>query len=790
MEEITRNDFQYFQNEILKDMKDIEKKMNEKITGISKIIQNSEINIEKRYQKFKSKIDEINKKLELNNISEDINNKLDKMNKKLEEDILINNTKLASFERDLSNACYKYDKFILNNISKPGLIGDGCPHQTMHEFLEFVNTKIKEFIASKDKNQKDIKRNEEWVKLSLEKIRLDIFDNKNEIYKFLNKEINKCDRKNEEKINLIEDKISYIKIENGKYNYNLNEKWEELEEKLKKFNKMNENLIDLYNKCRKDYIQIKSKLSDISNYLKDLKYSKNTNYRGIFEDLSKKIIINKKQKINIESNKYCNILPTISSIEDTVKLKIDKKDDNTNIHNVTAEVKPNIQPSLRKKSIKIENDGSQPEVKKIINKTKSINHVIKNSDFNILSYNNKQEKKYVFPLEKTTAKKIDFTKSTKQVFNSQFIIEEKKESYTLIPKEKLSFNNENNKAIIKDTEDEKNNNVKDNSSIINSISISKIHESKENKEQKEKEEKTDKKEKKEENENKEKKDEKEKEEEKEKEKEGEKEKEIEEEDKMNDKNNDNDINNNEDDIVKDSDTYSCMSKGNIETIDRKITNSFEKRNSMNDNYRNTSRINNVNINFNDSKLVTKINLEEEINKVNQKFDDLYEKSNLKIEELAHQIKILIKKINKIDFKRDENVKKISETNYKEVKKKKHYILNNSGNYLPYSTNKSIDQDTNVIKNDSSDKKMTMGIINMKKRTRNLLNNKITFQNLNNNSSNARTKLIEARAKSNDILNFIKEKENNKKSNYVIRMIDVKAVNKIESFLIKKFTEPN
>ena len=261
---------------------------------------------------------------------------------------------------------------------------------------------------------------------------------------------------------------------------------------------------------------------------------------------------------------------------------------------------------------------------------------------------------------------------------------------------------------------------------------------------------------------------------------------------MNDKNNDNDndINNNEDDIIKDSDTYSCMSKGNIETIDRKITNSFEKRNSMNDNYRNTSRINNVNINFNDSKLVTKINLEEEINKVNQKFDDLFEKSNLKIEEIAHQIKILIKKINKIDFKREENVKKISETNYNEGKKKKHYILNNSGNYLPYSTNKSIDQDTNVIKNDSSDKKNTMGIINMKKRTRNLLNNKITFQNLNNNSSNTRTKLIETRAKSNDILNFIKEKENNKKTNYMIRMIDVKAVNKIESFLIKKFTEPN
>jgi hypothetical protein len=37
---------------------------------------------------------------------------------------------------------------------------------------------------------------------------------------------------------------------------------------------------------------------------------------------------------------------------------------------------------------------------------------------------------------------------------------------------------------------------------------------------------------------------------------------------------------------------------------------------------------------------------------------------------------------------------------------------------------------------------------------------------------------------------MKEKEVNKKKNYINRMIDIKAVNKIESFLIKKFTEPN
>ena len=36
-------------------------------------------------------------------------------------------------------------------------------------------------------------------------------------------------------MNAVEDKLSFIRIENGQYNFNLNKKWEELEEKLQNF---------------------------------------------------------------------------------------------------------------------------------------------------------------------------------------------------------------------------------------------------------------------------------------------------------------------------------------------------------------------------------------------------------------------------------------------------------------------------------------------------------------------------------------------------------------------------
>ena len=123
MEEITRNDFSYFQNEILKDIKSLEKKVNDKITTISKNFQNTALIIEQKYENSKVRMDEILEILQKENIMGKIDDRLDKFNSKIEETILLTNTKISSLQKDLSNATFKYDKIFLNNISSPGLIG-------------------------------------------------------------------------------------------------------------------------------------------------------------------------------------------------------------------------------------------------------------------------------------------------------------------------------------------------------------------------------------------------------------------------------------------------------------------------------------------------------------------------------------------------------------------------------------------------------------------------------------------------------------------------------------------
>ena len=754
MEEITRNDFSFFQNEILKDIKELEKKVNEKLSTVSKNFENTALIIEQKYENANVRMEEILKKLEEEKIMEKINDRLDKFNSKIEETITVSNTKIASFQKDLSNACFKYDKIFLNNISSPGLIGDGCPYQTMRSFLEYVNSKIKELISSKEKSVLDFKKYEEWINKSLDKFKEEIIDNKNEIKQYLIKEIKQYDKRSIEKMNIVEDKLSFIRIENGRYNYNLNKKWEELNEKLQLFYTMNDNLVNIYNNSRKEYIQIKTKFNDLSDYFKEMKYSnKITSTKALFDELSKKIKVKseKHEKINSEtSSKYNNILP---SIDDIPSIKLNKKNNNNSVQNFNIEIKETHSKLLKKKTFQIDNFGTTLNLKQNFYKN---NLKTYKSNLNIIYDNNNINKtnNVKYPFERKLTYNINFSRINIKSFYNNYINEKKNESPSLLLKKDKSIKENSFKNI--DNIEEQN---KENSSF-NTISN--------NNENKEKE--------KDNLENKN--------------------------NNKNTNNNNNNNNNNENDIIKDIEINSSISKNNITVIEPKITNIENNNNNNNSNLNKNNSNSNLNKNnsnkiiddddnnnINYSNIVTKINLDEELNKINQKFDHIYDKINYKILEITQQINILINQINKIVFRKDENIKKIKEIDFFVERKNKNIFLNNSGICLPYSTNKSIEENYKTPNNNEKENSFnTFNIKNKNKNSRNIDKHKLIFNNMNIN----RTKLANSTSNSNsnsnsiNIINLIKEKNSNK--NYYIRMIDPLSINKIESYLIKKFTD--
>ena len=337
MKEITRNDFNLFQNEILGLIKKIDNKSTDKIAELNGYTQKFQLITEQKFENFKIEISELIKSLETNNVIVKINEKITELNAKIEEVKAVNNTKLSNFERNLSNACFKYDKIFLNNISCPGLIGDGCPYPTMRNFLEYSNNKINDFMKSKDKFGIDFKKYHDWVTSTLDKFREELFKYKEEMDNILRKEIKEYDKRSINKMNAVEDKLSFIRIENGRYNFKLNKKWEELEEKLKLFYNMNDNLIRIYNKARQEVIKTQKEVNNIAQYLN---YAKTDGNKVTYDKFNKRININSKiQGVNSE-----NVLPVINSFDEISKpllttSKYKNSDNNSKAFNIQNNTK-------------------------------------------------------------------------------------------------------------------------------------------------------------------------------------------------------------------------------------------------------------------------------------------------------------------------------------------------------------------------------------------------------------------------------------------------------------------
>ena len=419
MKEITRNDFNLFQNEILSINKKIDNKSTDKIAELNGYTQKFQLITEQKFENFKIEISELIKSLETNNVIVKINEKITELNAKIEEVKAVNNTKLSNFERNLSNACFKYDKIFLNNISCPGLIGDGCPYPTMRNFLEYSNNKINDFMKSKDKFGIDFKKYHDWVTSTLDKFREELFKYKEEMDNILRKEIKEYDKRSINKMNAVEDKLSFIRIENGRYNFKLNKKWEELEEKLKLFYNMNDNLIRIYNKARQEVIKTQKEVNNIAQYLN---YAKTDGNKVTYDKFNKRININSKiQGVNSE-----NVLPVINSFDEISKpllttSKNKNSDNNSKAFNIQNNTK-NIRLFKKKFTMNLDFQGfGINNANKLKRAEENFNNFINDTKEDI---NDKEE------LEKNTKNEISQRTARKKMRTyrkNNFIIEEKDE---------------------------------------------------------------------------------------------------------------------------------------------------------------------------------------------------------------------------------------------------------------------------------------------------------------------------------------------------------------------------
>ena len=397
----TRNDFLFFQNEILTDLKKVEQRVNEKMSRITTFLTDEKKSIDSKIQEFTSKFDEMQtKKLEF---TEQINNSLNALKLKYEDYISKNEIRVSMVQKDLSNACFKYDKMFTNNLTTPGLIGECCTYATLPPFLEYVNSKINELLTSRDKKNMEYKKYKEKIEslIGQNKLQLEVIENKFKDY--CNTCITECENKFEARLNITEERINRLRLENGKYALDLIKKgdelkieWNKLQEfesmldinfksELEKHYEINENVLKNFEKYREEFNVIKVKFTELNEFIKDIRFKKSLKYlmneRQSYKDQSEKANYNKKQKIReqekynnnasfynnssneiINTNNNTNKYGNVENIDDMSNNSINNKNLNNNSINNKIERLQNVNEMNNNVNNKFENIKNAKEV--------------------------------------------------------------------------------------------------------------------------------------------------------------------------------------------------------------------------------------------------------------------------------------------------------------------------------------------------------------------------------------------------------------------------------------------
>ena len=327
------HDILFLKEDVLKDFRLIEKKLDSKYQNINS-------SIFTKIHKFEIILEDMNNKIiELstlvssdNNIHQKIAN-LYEFKTNISDTLLTQNIAIKANDYKIKESINKYDKLINESIIYPGVIGGSGRFTNFHHFIDYVLRSLNQLEAFKEKNVIDYKGYKTKIEDLLKSIKMQIESITTSNNKYINKKINelkalikaqeskifdvrlennKIEQSLENKIEDINKKIKYTKVE-------LNEKYDEEITKLKDFNKelsfKFENYEKEINSIKEKYNilggfekdiknKIKEKTNNIYEYEKDSKYKLKGRFSNVYEYGKESKYKLKDRAKNLKNSKY------------------------------------------------------------------------------------------------------------------------------------------------------------------------------------------------------------------------------------------------------------------------------------------------------------------------------------------------------------------------------------------------------------------------------------------------------------------------------------------------------
>ena len=263
---------------------------------------------------------------------------------KANDKLISHEIRLNCLREDLTKSNQKYDKIYLENLELPGYIGRSSKYPNCKIFFTEMIKEMDKFNNYKEKNTIDLNTYKERLENIIKTFQSIVENNNDSQIKYITKLNNKT---NKSMIEMMEEKIKYVRLDNSHFAVDLIKKSNELNILYNKMNLIKEyilqefkNISDKYNKqfeennklfdeYKVEYEIIKRKFLELADFIKNGKLTKN--FGGILgrKDIN---LISRKLNRDLKDTIDAKDVKLLNNIED-----INKIDFNSN----TTDYKPN-----------------------------------------------------------------------------------------------------------------------------------------------------------------------------------------------------------------------------------------------------------------------------------------------------------------------------------------------------------------------------------------------------------------------------------------------------------------
>ena len=460
-----------FKDDILKDMRNIELRLNKKYFSTEESLKNKINNFELKIGSFEQKILELSNLITVDNSIKEKVELLEQFKEETKDNIFKRRAKYNELEKTINDELGRINNILIDSVIYPGIIGPSAKFKNFHSLIDYLLTEINQLTLIKDRNGLDITPFKKKIEQTIDSFRIQI--NNLGSKEYVINAINENEKNLKNLIELYDDRLKTIKIENVNNNFNINKKIDELKNQMeiiynfKNKLELKENEKNIYNNEIKS---IKKDINNINEILKQLMLFHIPKNKEI-EKKSSQIISGVKQYINGQLN--------ASELSSLKKFTFEKSNSNgriPDINNHSINTSPFPSPS----SFKMKNGIDLNKKKSLISEDLDL---FLNKNNNKIIIDNNDNPFFISQKKFNTNKEELLNKYEDQMNN----IKKKNEKvntdfYNMEDNIPIEINKSNNKKINDYKEKEKENIVQDinknnsqsNEELLNLISFSNI----------------------------------------------------------------------------------------------------------------------------------------------------------------------------------------------------------------------------------------------------------------------------------------------------------------------------